>query len=596
MHRTTPILAPPPPRAASGTNRLPVIARRRTLSLALPAASGPYSKPFAPPAYLAHSSYYRSFFTTPPEDTDLFGEPKENRVKLSEGLASVDDAAPSPVILLPTCWDNEDRCALIDVSTDALGCSFGGSAKYGDRDAAAVRANRPIPPQTGIYYFEVHIVNAGAKGFIGVGVSHRSVPLSRLPGWEPNSWGYHADDGFSFSSRGTGVPYGPRCTTGDVVGCGIDFTAHEYHPGEESVAGRCFFTKNGEWLGYAFDVYGKLYPSVGLRTPGEIIRANFGSEPFKYDIETLVRDRKRVLNDSVINTAIPPSLFLPSPPPAIPSLLPTSTSERVNETLQSLVSSYLIHHGYTSSASAFLNQIHEERVERSRGLVPSGASTTTAPPPLPPLDPQPMMSPSDSLARAEIRRRLIEGDVERSIALTQKHYPAVLVDEDDEGGMLFKLRLRSFVEGILRTSSSASPTTSPKGKAKALSEDDDVAMAPVEDAPSALDSMLELGRALQTEYGSDTRPKVQEALTLTFSLWAYEDPRSQAGPVGLLVSDAAREALADELNSAILVSQRLPPMPQLESMVRHANAAVKLLGDIGDGGAALLSHPLVFRP
>ena len=42
--------------------------------------------------------------------------------------------------------------------------------------------------------------------------------------------------------------------------------------------------------GYAFSsVHGKLYPSVGLRTPGEMVRANFGSEPFRFDIDSLVR-------------------------------------------------------------------------------------------------------------------------------------------------------------------------------------------------------------------------------------------------------------------------------------------------------------------
>lgn len=42
-----------------------------------------------------------------------------------------------------------------------------GSGKYGDKDAAAVRANRPIPPQAAVYYFEVTIMDKGKQGFIG---------------------------------------------------------------------------------------------------------------------------------------------------------------------------------------------------------------------------------------------------------------------------------------------------------------------------------------------------------------------------------------------------------------------------------------------
>lgn len=33
--------------------------------------------------------------------------------------------------------------------------------------------------------------------------------FSRLPGWEPNSWGYHGDDGCSFAAEKNGTSYGP---------------------------------------------------------------------------------------------------------------------------------------------------------------------------------------------------------------------------------------------------------------------------------------------------------------------------------------------------------------------------------------------------
>lgn len=37
----------------------------------------------------------------------------------------------------------------------------------------------------------------------------------------------------------------------------------------------------------------KLYPTVGLQTPGEEVDANFGQEPFKFDkIEEMMRDMR----------------------------------------------------------------------------------------------------------------------------------------------------------------------------------------------------------------------------------------------------------------------------------------------------------------
>lgn len=111
---------------------------------------------------------------------------------------------------------------------------------------------------------------------IGVGFCTRKVILNRLPGWEPESWGYHGDDGNSFCCMGTGKPYGPQFTTNDTIGCGVNFRT-----------GTAFFTKNGVDQGIAFrDIKSpKLYPAVGMKRPGEHIRVNFGQERFIFDID-----------------------------------------------------------------------------------------------------------------------------------------------------------------------------------------------------------------------------------------------------------------------------------------------------------------------
>jgi hypothetical protein len=76
------------------------------------------------------------------------------------------------------------------------------------------------------------------RSSIGIGFSGKSVPLSRLPGWEPDSWAYHGDDGHSFCCQSSGKHYGPPFTAGDIIGCGVNFRT-----------GSAFFTKNGDHLG-----------------------------------------------------------------------------------------------------------------------------------------------------------------------------------------------------------------------------------------------------------------------------------------------------------------------------------------------------------
>ena len=117
-------------------------------------------------------------------------------------------------------------------------CVLGSGSNH--KDAASVRASHHIPAACGVYYFEIRVVSKGRDGYMGIGLSCLGVNLNRLPGWEKNSYGYHADDGCLFSSSATGQTYGPTFTTGDVVGCGLNFVSRSI-----------FFTKNGINLGTA---------------------------------------------------------------------------------------------------------------------------------------------------------------------------------------------------------------------------------------------------------------------------------------------------------------------------------------------------------
>ena len=80
--------------------------------------------------------------------------------------------------------------------------------------------------------------------YMGIGLSTKEVSLNRLPGWDKGSYGYHGDDGHSFCSSGSGIAYGPTFTTGDVVGCCVNFLENT-----------CFYTRNGHNIGNSFFLF-----------------------------------------------------------------------------------------------------------------------------------------------------------------------------------------------------------------------------------------------------------------------------------------------------------------------------------------------------
>ncbi|RHZ84509.1 hypothetical protein Glove_80g44 [Diversispora epigaea] len=177
-------------------------------------------------------------------------------------------------ICVPTVLIKDDAETWLDVCSNGLKVVYNGPGRT-NVHAAAIRANYPMPIEAGLYYFEVDIIDKGEFGYIGVGFGEPNVSINRLPGWDYKSFGYHGDDGMKFSSSGVGVSYGPLFTTGDTIGVGINFFNRT-----------AFYTKNGIHIGTAFEnVEGNLYPMIGLRSRGEIVEANFGRRPFKFDID-----------------------------------------------------------------------------------------------------------------------------------------------------------------------------------------------------------------------------------------------------------------------------------------------------------------------
>jgi hypothetical protein len=139
---------------------------------------------------------------------------------------------------LPSRWNEADKWTGLDVQgDDGTEVRYSGPIR-GNDEAAAVRADFPMPRECGLYYYEVTILSKSRDGMIGIGLSTKKTVLNRLPGWDNESWAYHGDDGFVFAASQSGKAYGPRFTTQDVVGCGVNFRKSE-----------CFFTRNGVYLG-----------------------------------------------------------------------------------------------------------------------------------------------------------------------------------------------------------------------------------------------------------------------------------------------------------------------------------------------------------
>lgn len=124
------------------------------------------------------------------------------------------------------------------------------------------------------HYFEVTIVDTGVRGTIAVGLVPKSYRLDHQPGWLPHSVAYHADNGKLYNGNPVGQQFGPKCSRGDRIGCGIHFENIE--TGVASV----FFTKNGKEVGSVEVGVSEegLFPAVGMHSLGEEVRVDLGAE------------------------------------------------------------------------------------------------------------------------------------------------------------------------------------------------------------------------------------------------------------------------------------------------------------------------------
>jgi len=106
-------------------------------------------------------------------------------------------------------------------------CGMGGDTQ----DPALAQARFPLNRTN--HYFELLILSTGHLGAVAIGLGKCSYELHTHPGWSHGAVGYHADDGKLFVERGMGTGFGPSCSEGDRMGCGVLFDVEEEGKAEE---------------------------------------------------------------------------------------------------------------------------------------------------------------------------------------------------------------------------------------------------------------------------------------------------------------------------------------------------------------------------
>ncbi|OSX68093.1 hypothetical protein POSPLADRAFT_1130698 [Postia placenta MAD-698-R-SB12] len=515
--------------------------------------------------------YLRSSLT--PVDSESEGNTPSPSPPPRRGTSVPVTIAPAPStsgLRIPTRWGEQSKSSQLTLSADGCELTFCG-ASLADRDtAASARTACPIPRACGIYYFEVEILERGAKGkSVSIGFSTEKLRMSRMPGWEPYSWAYYGDDGRVYSGQKEAYTFVEEFQSGDVIGCGIDFSQN-----------RAFYTKNGTFLGMFFEGLpaDDLYPAIGLRHPHESIRVNFGSVPFHYAIADHARTQRDTIWEHIMHG------------PAEDEAGDRESGVEgaaTRATLQRLVMSYLSHHGYVSTLRNFRTQCADESSRHSvdeRGPDPT--------------DPE---SP-DFQRRVAILHAVREGNIDVALDGLRAYYPHALGAQS--GLLLFRLRCRKFVELVLKASEAlrrvkdvekAQGGSGAASEAVMASDEDVYATGKGEDADgegamdtakAALHLTLSYGQELEAEYKTDARPEIRVHLRRTFGMVAYDDPEHEDGEMGAMAGQEARVELTGEVNQAILESQGRPVHSSLETLFRQTGACVVQLGVLGVGAAA----------
>jgi len=139
-----------------------------------------------------------------------------------------------------------------------------------------------------VYYYELELLESTREGWvnesISIGYSTINMPINSNPGWYPESFGYHLDDGTFQYNQILFKKIAPICSKGDTVGIGIIYLQkNTYEP---------FITFNGSLIKLdliTINIKNNLVPIIGYDHSHKI-KLNFGNEKFKFDISSYLHN------------------------------------------------------------------------------------------------------------------------------------------------------------------------------------------------------------------------------------------------------------------------------------------------------------------
>lgn len=317
----------------------------------------------------------------------------------------------------------------------------------------------------------------------------------------------------------------------------------------------------------------RLYPSVGMKKPGEHLRINFGRTPFVFDIDSLVEQEQRGVISEINKTDVS-NLHPPDDEKAL---------------IHNLVGQYLAHEGYVETARAFTKDVQERQISNQS-------------------QPVQLTSEDDdihAINRQKIRKSILDGDIDRALKYTSTYYPRLFQDNRNKD-IYFRLRCRKFIEMMKRYTELGTATSSPTTVTKSVESlgsnghadideeqqeepeeppdtqmelddqiqretsksieppsvtaaADDVDMDASQElspkltfmkADQLLSEAVKYGQILREEFGRDPRPSVQKQLQDIFAIVAYQNV--SVSPIGHLFDSRGRGEIAEEVNGAIL--------------------------------------------
>ncbi|KAK0451040.1 CTLH/CRA C-terminal to lish motif domain-containing protein [Armillaria borealis] len=252
---------------------------------------------------------------------------------------------------------------------------------------------------------------------------------------------------------------------------------------------------------------------------------------------------------------------------------------------RSLVLDYLSHQCYTRTARAFAEDSSVRHLDADGDEVMQPADGGSS---LPGLSEE-VLKQADQ--RAEIRQLLLSGKVDEATDLLNTHFPAVLNMTEameppktssltyvaptsvDPAHLLLNLRIQAFIESCRTVplkyppaQTESPPPKSQKRSSQALHEDD----------PEARDQQTALLKNAQKLYALanhlpcvDDREKYVKELQNVLGILAYIVPEESS--VARYLSQERREAVADQINSAILYRTGLEAVSRVELIARQAS-------------------------